>query len=146
MSKVNQSGFTLLEVLLALGLIVAIAGFSTPLILQTQRQNDMDVAVSSVVQSLRRAQALSQAGRADGPWGVRVVNGEVDVFQGTSYAARDTDYDEIINFSTAITASGTSEINFAELTGFPASTGTITLSTTNQTENISVNAKGMVTY
>ncbi len=141
----NQSGFTLLEIMLVVALVSVIAGFSTPLILRAQRQNDLDIASTSVVQSLRRAQILAQTAKADGDWGVYITNDQVVVFTGSSFAGRDVGYDEEIDLGNAISASGDQEFIFEKLTGF-TSTGSATLSTDTDSQEISINEKGMLTY
>ena len=139
--------FTLLEVLLSVGLIGAITAVSIPLYLSYSTGNDIDIAANTTVQSLRRAQILSQAVQNDATWGVKILNGSITLFKGVDYNSRDTSYDEIFNTPTIIQVSGTSEFVFYKMTGLPIQTGTLTLtSTNNDIKNIVINSKGMIGY
>lgn len=144
--KSNSAGFTLLELLLSVALISALAGLSLPVYRTLLSKNDLDIAAVSIAQSLRRAQALSQSVDGDTTWGVKTQSGSIVIFKGASYAARDTTYDEIFDVPTSIGFGGTSEIVFTKLTGLPQSTGTINLSSESDTKPVTINEKGMVNY
>ncbi|OGI26088.1 MAG: hypothetical protein A3J76_04010 [Candidatus Moranbacteria bacterium RBG_13_45_13] len=143
----NAQGFTLLEVLLSVAAIAIIAGISIPIYQSFQVRNDLDIAAVEIAQTLRRAQVLAQAVDGDTSWGAYIQLGNITLFKGTSYVARDTNFDEVFDAPTSITPSGVSEIVFTKFTGLPQTTGTITLtSNANETRNITINAKGMVSY
>jgi prepilin-type N-terminal cleavage/methylation domain-containing protein len=143
----KHRGFTLLEMLLSVALMAVISGIGTPIYQSFQNRNDLDIAANSVVQSIRRAQMLSQAGAGDSTWGVHVESGSITLFRGTSYASRSTDVDEVFSMPTAIVSSGISDVVFDVLTGEPQTTGTLTLtSQANEIRTITINEKGMVTF
>ena len=143
----SPKGFTLLEVLLSIGLITVLAGLSLPVYQALQNRNDLDITAVTVAQTLRRAQLLSQAMDGDTSWGISIQTGSITLFRGTSYAARDTSFDEVFDVPTSITQSGVGEVVFAKFTGMPQTTGTITLtSSTNEVRNLILNAKGTITY
>ena len=143
----SPKGFTLLEVLLSIGLITVLAGLSLPVYQALQNRNDLDIATVTVAQTLRRAQLLSQAVDGDTNCGIKLQSGSVTLFKGTSYAARDASFDEVFDVPTSITQSGVGEVVFAKFTGMPQTTGTITLtSSTNEVRNLILNAKGTITY
>jgi len=142
-----SDGFTLIEMVLSLGVIAVIFAFSAPIYQSFQVRNDLDIGAVTMVQSLRRAQILSQAMDNDTTWGAKIQSGSIVVFKGASYAGRDTTFDEITSMPTSITPSGVSEIVFTKFTGLPETTGTTTLtSNANETRTITINTKGMVNY
>ena len=143
----KNAGFTLIEVMLSVAAIGIIAGISIPIYQSFQVRNDLDIATVEIAQSARRAQTLSQAVDGDTSWGVKIQSGSMTVFKGISYVARDSTFDELFDVPTSITPSGISEVVFAKFTGLPQTTGTITLtSNTNETRNVTINQKGMVSY
>lgn len=139
--------FTLIEVLLSVAAIAAIAGISVPIYQSFQVRNDLDIAATTLAESCRRAAVLAQASDGDASWGVRVQTGSITLFKGTIYAGRDTSLDELFAVPTSIVSSGLSEIVFAKFTGMPIATGVTTfISPANESRTITINAKGMVDY
>lgn len=142
----NNQGFTLLELLLCVAIISGLAGLSLPVYRNLIKKNDLDIAVNTVVSSLRRAQVLSQAVDGDTTWGLKTQSGSVVIFKGESFTTRDTNFDETFEVPTTISISGTTEIVFTKFTGFPQSTGTINLSSESDVRSVTINGKGMVDY
>lgn len=143
----NQFGATLMELAMTIALLAIIAGVSIPVVRQFQVKNDLDIAVQTVVQSLRRAQTLAVAQEAGASWGLSVQTGTITVFSGDSYASRNTTKDEVTETSPAIIPSGDTEIVFAQFTGDLASNKSMTLtSSTNEIRTITINTKGTITY
>lgn len=143
----NKSGFTLIEIMLVVALMVAIGGISVPVYQTFQVKNDADVAAYTIAQTLRRAQALSQSGTGDSAWGVHIQNGGAILFKGISFAGRDLAYDEVSEISSSIIPSGISDIAFSKLIGEPQTTGSIILTTSNNDiKTITINAKGIIEY
>lgn len=147
MFKGYHKGFTLFEVLLSITIIALVAGISVPVYQSFQVRNDLNIAASTVVQTLRRAQVLSQAVDGDMSWGVYSGNGAITLFKGGSYITRDSNFDESFAVPTNITPSGLQEIIFTKFTGFPQTTGNIIFtSSANETKTISINKKGTVSW
>ena len=149
MKKLNSAvkGFTLPEVLLSLSLLAIIGGMTIPMYRIFIVRNDLDSAATTLAQNLRRAQTLAWSGDGDMSWGVHLGVGSILVYKGTSFASRDTNFDENTSIPTSIAVTGTNDILFAKVTGIPNATGTFTLtSQTNETRNVTINEKGMVDY
>ena len=146
MLKKSNRGFTLLELLLSVAIISLLAGLSLPVYRTLLSKNDLDISATVTASSLRRAQTLSQAVDGDITWGVKIQSGSIVLFKGSSYAARDTTFDETFDVPTTISMSGTTEIVFAKFTGFPQTTGVINLSTESDARSVSINEKGTVSY
>ncbi len=142
----TNHGFTLLELLLSVAIISLLAGLSLPVYRTLLTKNDLDIAAVSIAQSLRRAQILSQSVDGDTSWGVKAQSGNITLFKGSSFTARDTNVDETFDMPTTIGVSGTTEIVFAKFTGLPQTTGTINISTESDTRSVSINEKGTVSY
>lgn len=141
-----QHGFTLLELLLSVAIIGLLAGLSLPVYRTLIKKNDLDIAAATIASSLRRAQILSQAVDGDTTWGVKAQDGSIVIFKGTSFAARDANFDETFEVPTTIGIGGTAEYVFSKFTGLPLPTGTINLSTESDTRSVSINEKGTVSY
>lgn len=143
---INQvRGFTLLELLLAVAIIVGLGFLSAPVYIQYQTNNDLLLARDIAAQSFRRAQLYAQGSKGDSGWGVYVGSGLLTVFRGSSYATRDTGFDEVYDISSALSVSGDTEVIFDSVTGETASGGLITFTSPyNQSATVVFNEKGAV--
>lgn len=142
-----QRGFTLIELLLSVTILTLLVGLSLPVYESFVRRNDLDLTTQSAVSMIRRAQTYARGVDEDSIWGVRFQSSSISLFKGTSYAARDINFDETLLLPSSMTISGTTEITFAKLSGIPSQTGTVTLaSSINDTRTVMVNAEGMVNY
>ncbi len=140
------SGFSLLEVVLSIGVLVLIFSVSAPFYLRFQRRTELDHAVQTTVHALKRAQTLAQAVEGDTTWGVFLQSGSVILFQGSSYASRVISSDEIAQIPMNITISGTTEIVFAKLSGNLVLGSITTLSNSYDTRTITLSTKGVPSY
>jgi prepilin-type N-terminal cleavage/methylation domain-containing protein len=143
----NEQGFTLIEMLLSVGLISVIVGISLPIYASFQTRNDLEITTQTIASMFRRAQTYARGTSGDSQWGVAVQTGSATLFKGATFASRDATYDETTSISPATNISGLGEVIFAKLTAAPSTTGSITLtSNTNDTRTITINGKGMVDY
>jgi len=139
-------GYTLIEVLLAIALFSMLIFISVPVFSNFLYLNELDSAVDLTVRALRTAQTFSQGVNQDSNWGVAVVGNSVVVFKGTSYSTRDTAADYVYTTGSNVVFSGVSEVVYTKFYGIPQSTGSINLSSYANVRQISINAKGNITY
>jgi hypothetical protein len=88
--------------------------------------------------SLRRAQAYAYAGRHGASFGLFISGSSYVLFEGESYASRNTDFDEQFSIPSSIEVAGMEEIVFAAASGAPSATGTIRLENNFKTSTIVV--------
>ncbi len=136
-----------MEVLLSMAMIIIIVGTTIPIYQSFQSRSDLDVAVVTVAQSLRRAQSLAQSSSGDSAWGVYVQTANVTIFKGTNYSGHDATYDEVADMPNSVNPSTSTQIIFNKFSGMPVATGTITLiSNVSSTRILTINSKGTVNY
>jgi Tfp pilus assembly major pilin PilA len=139
-----RRGFTLIEVVLIMGFIAVLAKLSIPLYRSYLIRNDLEVATEQIVQGVGRAQLLSQTGYLGSSWGF-YVPGSV-LYKGTTFASRDTAYDEVYPMPSTLSTSGLVEVSFSKIDGKPSATGSITLtaiSGESRTVNIKITTEGI---
>jgi prepilin-type N-terminal cleavage/methylation domain-containing protein len=112
-------GFTLLEILLVIGIISILLVFIVPLSLDFYKSQQFEIQTQSVIQTLRRAQSKAMAMEQDTSFGLHITDQNYTLFKGNSYATRDTQYDEIFDFSEIINIGGLNEIVFLKSEGVP---------------------------
>lgn len=143
----GQRGFSLIEMVLSVAIIGLLTGITLPVYQSFLTRNDLDITSQQVAETFRRAQVYARGSKSDSVWSVEVQSSAVTLFKGTSFGSRDTAFDEVISLPANITASGTSEVQFAVLTALPNTAASVTLTTNvSDTKTITVNAEGMVDY
>lgn len=84
------TGFTLLEVVIAVGIVSLLGALSLVSFLNTRRVQNLVTAGNDALSVLRLAREKSAAGHGEDPWGVRLENGQYFLFQGLSYGSSAT--------------------------------------------------------
>lgn len=146
LDRYKRSGFTIIELILSVGVLSILLMITVPLTQRYITRNNIDVSANVVVQDLYRAQNLARSGENNGNWGVRVQNGSATVFQGDSYASRNQAKDESYSFASSIIVTGQNEYVFNKFSGKPVSSGSTTLTIKNDTKLISVSSDGVIEY
>jgi len=145
MPNKSLPAFTLLEILLVVAIISIVSGIGLSIYQSYQNKNSLIIAANTIKQTLRRAQVASQANDGNTTWGVKIQTGNIILFKGTSYALRDTTYDETFEMPTTLAIGGIQEITFTIMYGLPSTFGTISLTTLNNDSIIiDINAKGRI--
>ncbi|RJQ34678.1 hypothetical protein C4566_01870, partial [Candidatus Parcubacteria bacterium] len=111
-NKINQVGFTAIELILVIVFVAFLSGITIPMYGKFQTTNSLDLSVIKIVQTLRRAQILSQANDGDSNWGVSIGQDQILLFKGMSSTTRNTDFDEIFTLDNNIEFSGEQDIVF----------------------------------
>ncbi len=137
-----QAGFTLIELLVVLGMLAMVGSLALVVSMTSYRGYSFRNERDSLISSLERARSeavsnmcFSSAGAPcinGKPHGLHIMSGQYVVFQGTSWASRDSAVDEQVPIqSKAIMFSGVSDVVFDELVGtavtIPAAPMKITL-------------------
>jgi len=143
MNKNKRSGLSLIELLLVIAIVAILGAITIPFTSSWISKSAVADKTNEVVSFLRSAQSGSISGKAGGPWGVKTEATKAILFQGSTYAGRNTTYDQVITFPSVITATN-AEVVFDTLSGNPANAVTITVSSTRKTKTISVSATGTI--
>lgn len=144
-----MKGFTLIELIVVIGIFTIVSALSVPFIQSFQTSSNLHTHANTIVRTLRRAQQQAIAGRDDSSWGVYFdsSNNQFLMFLGDDYATRDEDYDQETEYSNIfiIDTDFGNEIYFSIYSGQPSEAGTITISSpNNQSKVISIGSLGMV--
>ncbi len=125
----QRRAFSLLEVVIVIGIIGVMAALSIPQYRDYQIRSDLDTVAQQVSQGLARAQLLAKSGERDSAWGFYVPAGIL--YKGASYATRDSNYDQTFPMPSTIAVNGLLDISYAKNTGTPSEVGNITLRALN---------------
>ena len=139
-------GFTVIELILVIGIIGLLASITGPVFHTVQVKNELKDSTNILVQSLWRAQLLAQAVSQDSDWSVEIDTNKVIIFKGTNFILRDQSFDQQENLSSHVSFSGLNEIRFNKFSGLPQNTGSVSISTDLETKNLNINAKGRIDF
>jgi prepilin-type N-terminal cleavage/methylation domain-containing protein len=142
-----KKGFTLIEILLVVGIAIIIFFLSAPFGLNFYRTQILNETQSDVVSALQTARHNSILQKNDSPFGVHFETDSYTIFQGSTYASRDTTQDQVFNLTGDIEISGPdadNEILFSKLTGGTTDTGTTTITYGELSKEILVTDIGLI--
>jgi len=140
-----EKSFTLLEILLVIGIISVLLVFIVPVSLDFYKSQQLEVQTQSIIQTLRRAQSKATVVELDSSFGVYFGTSNYTLFKGNSYLlSRDVQYDEIFDLPGLINLTGLSEVVFSKFEGKPNVTGNIILSSDSDTKTININQVGRI--
>jgi type II secretory pathway pseudopilin PulG len=143
--KLFSSGFTFIELLLVIALVLMIsipaAVFYTRFIYQMAVRDTSE----GLEGMLKEAQALAMSGKENSSWGVKYDPPSIILFQGNSFSERNPAFDEIFSINQNVEISGFSETVFRVISGRPAEAlPQVVVSHGNIQESFSLNPEGAV--
>ena len=140
-----KKGFTLIEMLLSVGLLGIIVGMSVPVVQQYQTQRSSDTEVDQAIALIRRAQVLARSSYHNDQWGIHVDTDMITLFEGDNFLTRDSDFDEQVTYRNLVGVVDNDTIIFSQGQGIPDVSAEIILTTTNNYElTITINQQGVV--
>jgi prepilin-type N-terminal cleavage/methylation domain-containing protein len=150
----HTNGFTFIEVIIVLALVVVIGRYALLVSFDTYRDSSYHTDRSSLIGILQHARAESINSICEGnectggvPHGVSIQADRYVLFQGASYASRDSNVDSIFEVNPTISHSGLSEILFASVSGNVAHAGDVTLTDlTGHTSTITIGSEGQISW
>ena len=138
-------GFTLIELLIVIAITLILVAATIPIYGSLQVSSQINDVSAEIIQTIRTAKTASVARYNNESHGVRIFSDRYVLYQGSSYALRDANYDREIVLDASMTLSGLSEINFSKGLGFPDVTGTINIvHSVTGARIISINSYGLV--
>ena len=139
-------GFTIIEVMVAVGLITIIGSLALFVSMDFYRSYNLDVEVETIIILITRARGRAVNNIDATSHGIYIDEEELTLFRGESYASRDEDLDEVFPRAQAFEVDGLSEIVFDQLTGEASATGTITISGQGRTAIVEINNEGRIDW
>lgn len=142
----NIRGFTLFEIMIAVGLITIIGSLALFVSMDFYRSYNLDAEMETIISLITRARGRAVNNIDASPHGLFINEDSMTLFRGESYLLRDEDSDEVFPRSHAFTIEGLDEVVFDQLTGEASATGTITISGQGRTAIIEINHEGRIDW
>lgn len=135
-----MKSFTLIELLLIVGILIILVGLAIPAFRFFQKETDLNNSTEEIINTLRLAQNKTLASEGDSQWGVYFsttsVPNQYILFKGVNFVSRATSSDESHNLPSSVEIS---EINLTG--GFPNVIFDRVTGATNQPGEISLRLK-----
>lgn len=159
MRQCDIRGFTMLEALVVVMLMVAVTLFTAPFLSQSVLREDLDSTVAGISDALREAQAAVMSGRGSERYGMHFQGDRYVWFIGASYSVSDPDNVEHelagrlsisgVSLSpggacTLPDGTGNCDVLFTDRRGAPATSGSVTVTDGDQSRTVTINAAGMI--
>ena len=142
----KNKGFSLLELLLVVGILAAIFSFSAPFLLDFYTNQLTGDTQSNIIDALQRARHNAVLQKNDSNFGVHIVAGSYIIFQtpDLTYTNRVSAQDEIFPVVNKINFTGPANIIFSKFTGLPSATGTIILNYGSIAKGVTIDNTGSI--
>ena len=145
---IRSQGFTFIEILIVLGLIMLVAGLGLFLSMDVYRSNSLHAEKNIVVSILQKARSRAMNNINENKHGVHFGAGKYILFTGPDWTL--DPHPEDVSATTNVTATGTTDVVFDQLTGnascSPAPPCAIALKNDLQTFVISINSAGQISW
>lgn len=140
-----MKGFTLIEILLVIAIVLTVGFLSSAYPLQLISQTVVNNSADEMKSVLWKAQAYAMSGRAHSAWGVHYDSFAMTLFKGDSYNNRNQSFDEITNIDDSVSVSGFEDAIFMAPGGRPqAPVSNIIITRANSVASFSINAEGVM--
>lgn len=142
----QQSGFTLIEILVVLGIFIFIASFALVVSMDSYHGYNFRTEQDLLLGVLQKARSQAVANVNQKPHGVFLdaSSTQYTLFQGTDYSHRDTSFDLVFKGNSGYSLSGTTSTVFTQLSG-TTTPATVTLDDhTHPIFNICINSEGQI--
>jgi prepilin-type N-terminal cleavage/methylation domain-containing protein len=138
-------GFTLIEMTVVLAIVAVLALVSVPFFSLLNGMNGDNTVKNDVIGIVKIAQSQAQWSYNNSRYGVYFSGNSYKLYTGNSYAARTVALDRTYNLPAGSNFGAVLDINFANKTGLPSTTGAITItSSKGNVVTFNINAQGLI--
>jgi len=133
------------EVIVVIGILSVLASFGCLTTVDFYRSYAFNAERDTIVAILQKARSQSLANLNNSAYGVHFGSGQYVIFQGSVYNSGSA-FNQNIPAGFGITASGLTDIVFAQLSGDAGSGGNLTLSDGKRLAEIYINSEGCIDW
>jgi len=141
-----MKGFTILELLLSIAIIVILTGITIPFYSEYNK-GSLQAESGIVVNTLRTAKISAISAKDNSGWSVHFDQGKMIIFKGGSFGLRDVSFDKEIGISSGLKFSGVNDVYFSPFYGIPNKIGAVIMTgQDNIQKEFIINQKGVIDY
>ncbi|MFA5080492.1 MAG: prepilin-type N-terminal cleavage/methylation domain-containing protein [Candidatus Paceibacterota bacterium] len=141
-----MKGFTIIELLLTIAMVVILVGITIPFYSQFSK-NNLQIDSGAVIDSIRTAEMSAITQKNNSGWGIHFQSGKIIIFKGNSFEMREISFDEEINISDNYVFSGLNDVFFSPFNGIPDKIGVIIMENQNGIKKeFEIDKRGAIIY
>lgn len=142
----KRKGFTLMEVSIAIGVFLIIAGVSVPLYFKFQEFSERESIKQEVLQTIREVALQATLGQDNNNHGIYFSGHNYTTYTGLTFATKISGSDQTYELSDIISANSNTDLNFQKNTGVPTQATSLLLTNdrSSETATITINALGLI--
>jgi len=141
----KKTGFTLIELVIVVVILLIIAGVSVPLYFKFQEFSERESVKGEALQAIREIQTQAALGIDNQNRGIYFSGHNYTTYAGTAYGSKVVGSDQTYSLSNIVSASSNTDINFLKIAGTPTLATSLTLRNDRsaETATITINALGL---
>jgi len=149
----NKKGFTLVELLVAIAIMVLMISIGVVTFVSSKNASNLNSYTDGIISSLEQARGNALSGKGGSSYGIKFTTNTLThtLFTGSTYSSSATT-NVVTQIGTGYTLTtnltgSSNTIVFSRLTGVPSATGTITLlqQATSKSKIITIGTQGNIT-
>ena len=146
-----MKGFTLLEILLALGIVAILSFFGVVSLSNFNKDKALSIETEKVLSLISKARSFTLSGRDESAYGIHFEERKIVLFKGPTYSSEaEGNEAQTLNAEVALSgislSGGSSEVLFEKLSGTTFQSGTVTLASVrdaSRTKTVTIAGTGM---
>jgi len=149
--KFGRSGFTLIEILIVISIIVVLLAISTSSFTNINKAESLKADVRNIISVIDEARGKTLSSKNSSQYGVHFEEFNTTLFTGAIYSSGNptnqvTGLGSLTHISSISLNGGGSDVIFDRLTGATSQSGTITvtLKDSSDSKNISISSTGII--
>lgn len=146
----NKKGFTLLEVIIVIGITGMVSAFMAPFLIINIQSSNAESDAKLLVSAIRSAQVKNKTGDLGKKYGIKLYTEKYSFFTGSSFATAESSYEVDLKNGNSISQilfsdSGT-EVDFLDNSIRPVQSGSFTITNSGISYRIDINSEGLISY
>ncbi|KKQ80268.1 MAG: hypothetical protein UT02_C0012G0019 [Parcubacteria group bacterium GW2011_GWC2_38_7] len=142
----KRPGFTLLELVITIGIFLIIAGVSVPLYFKFQEFSEKESVKQETLQMIREVQLQAKIGLDNNNHGIYFSGHNYTTYTGLTFASKIAGSDQDYELSNIISVEAETDLNFLKNTGTPTIDTSLLLTNdrSNESATFTINEIGLV--
>lgn len=150
-TNIKNRGFSFVEIMIVIGIIVLVAGIILSGFVSFRKSQTLVLDTQAIISALNQARNQTLLSKDSSVYGVHFTSNTATIFTGSTYSSNSPSNENINLYTpdisiTSTLSGGGSDVVFNRLTGETSKNGTITINSPsfNQTKTVTIYKTGLI--